>query len=53
MRDEHDERPWVYHLFRIRAADRDALAALARRGIETAIHYSPAVHPYPAGQTIG
>jgi dTDP-4-amino-4,6-dideoxygalactose transaminase len=38
----------VYHLFPIRAPDRDALAArLSEAGVETGIHYSPALHRQP------
>ena len=39
----------VHHLFPARFADRDAVAAtLGEYGIETGIHYSPAVHQHPA-----
>ena len=39
----------VYHLFPIRVADRDGLAALLdRRGVRTGVHYWPAVHRQPA-----
>lgn len=41
----------VYHLFPVRFDNRDAVAsALQARGIETGIHYSPAVHGHPAWQ---
>jgi dTDP-4-amino-4,6-dideoxygalactose transaminase len=47
--DESPERPSVFHVFPARFADRDAVAAaLASRGIETGIHYFPAVHGHPA-----
>lgn len=49
MLEERVDRTCVYHLFPIRLAGRDALAAALReRGIETGIHYSPAVHSHPA-----
>jgi dTDP-4-amino-4,6-dideoxygalactose transaminase len=39
----------VFHLFAVRTADRDHLrTALAAGGIETGIHYSPALHGQPA-----
>jgi len=39
----------VYHLFPVRVPDRDALRAhLHREGIQTGIHYAPAVHDQPA-----
>ena len=39
----------VYHLFPARFADRDAVAAsLLTAGIETGVHYAPAVHGHPA-----
>jgi dTDP-4-amino-4,6-dideoxygalactose transaminase len=41
--------PCVYHLFPIRLADRDAVAATLRaRGIETGVHYSLPVHRHSA-----
>jgi dTDP-4-amino-4,6-dideoxygalactose transaminase len=47
-----DERPdgeCVYHLFPVRFDDRDAVAEILRaRGIETGIHYAPAVHGHEA-----
>jgi dTDP-4-amino-4,6-dideoxygalactose transaminase len=47
-----DERPdghCVYHLFPCRDAERDALAGeLAAEGIQTGVHYSPAVHRHEA-----
>jgi dTDP-3-amino-3,4,6-trideoxy-alpha-D-glucose transaminase len=46
---ERPESPCVYHLFPIRLAGRDELAAALRgRGIDTGIHYSPAVHAHHA-----
>jgi dTDP-3-amino-3,4,6-trideoxy-alpha-D-glucose transaminase len=39
----------IYHLFPVRVAERDAVAASLRElGIETGIHYTPAVHQHPA-----
>lgn len=39
----------VYHLFPVRLEDRDAAADVLRaHGIETGIHYAPAVHHQPA-----
>jgi dTDP-3-amino-3,4,6-trideoxy-alpha-D-glucose transaminase len=38
----------VYHLFPIRVADRDALLArLSENGVQTGVHYSPALHHQP------
>ncbi|HEY7151532.1 MAG TPA: DegT/DnrJ/EryC1/StrS family aminotransferase [Solirubrobacterales bacterium] len=38
----------VYHLFPVRVADRDELAArLERMGVRTGVHYWPAVHRQP------
>ena len=52
---ERDESPSVYHLFPVRARERDALArTLDEAGIETGIHYAPACHrqpPFDAGQS--
>jgi dTDP-4-amino-4,6-dideoxygalactose transaminase len=46
---EREQRRCVYHLFPVRTADRATLRAnLADAGIETGIHYSPAVHEQPA-----
>lgn len=45
---ETPETPCVYHLFPIRTADRDAVAAeLRARGIETGIHYPLALPDQP------
>jgi dTDP-3-amino-3,4,6-trideoxy-alpha-D-glucose transaminase len=47
--EERPESPSVHHLLPARFADRDAVArALNERGIETGIHYSPAVHQHQA-----
>jgi dTDP-4-amino-4,6-dideoxygalactose transaminase len=46
---ERPESPSIYHLFPVRFEDRDAVAgALRACGIETGVHYSPAVHQHPA-----
>lgn len=46
--EESPESPCTYHLFPVRVTDRDAAAAsLGRSGIETGIHYEPAVHQHP------
>jgi dTDP-3-amino-3,4,6-trideoxy-alpha-D-glucose transaminase len=46
---ELPESPCVYHLFPVRSPSRDALAdALGELGIDTGIHYHPAVHGHPA-----
>jgi dTDP-4-amino-4,6-dideoxygalactose transaminase len=46
---EHTDSVCVFHLFPVRVAKRDTLAAaLKLQGIETAIHYHPAVHRHPA-----
>jgi dTDP-4-amino-4,6-dideoxygalactose transaminase len=51
------EMPWarhVYHLYTLRADNRDALqAALLNEGIQTGIHYSTPVHLQPAYTTLG
>ncbi len=40
--------PCIYHLFPVRVANRDAVAAsLGLSGIETGVHYEPAVHQHP------
>jgi dTDP-4-amino-4,6-dideoxygalactose transaminase len=47
--EERPESPSVHHLFPARFADRDAIAVTLRaQGIETGVHYSPAVHAHPA-----
>jgi dTDP-4-amino-4,6-dideoxygalactose transaminase len=51
------EMPWarhVYHLYTLRADNRDALhAALLNEGIQTGIHYSTPVHLQPAYAALG
>lgn len=51
------ERPWArhnYHLFVVRSAHRDELAAwLGRHGIGTAVHYPVPVHLQPAFAHLG
>jgi dTDP-3-amino-3,4,6-trideoxy-alpha-D-glucose transaminase len=47
--EERPDSPCIYHLFPARFPDRDAVAvALRARGIETGVHYAPAVHQHPA-----
>jgi dTDP-4-amino-4,6-dideoxygalactose transaminase len=47
--DERPEAPCVYHVFPARHEQRDGLAReLAAEGIQTGIHYSPAVHQHAA-----
>lgn len=47
--EECPESPCIFHLFPVRVANRAAFAAaLAERGIDTGIHYHPAVHEHPA-----
>jgi dTDP-3-amino-3,4,6-trideoxy-alpha-D-glucose transaminase len=47
--EEKPESPSIYHLFPARFDDRDAVAeALRGHGIETGIHYAPAVHGHEA-----
>jgi dTDP-4-amino-4,6-dideoxygalactose transaminase len=46
---ETPDSPCIYHLFPIRVADRDRVAAeLGRRGIQTGVHYAPALHGHAA-----
>lgn len=51
------EMPWarhVYHVYTVRAEDRDGLqAALLAEGIQTAIHYAVPVHLQPAYADLG
>lgn len=48
------ENDCVYHLFPVRLEDRaDAARVLAVHGIETGVHYSPAVHGHPAWAGVG
>lgn len=45
---ERPESPCIYHLFPVRVAHRDAVAAsLSLNGIESGVHYEPAVHQHP------
>jgi dTDP-4-amino-4,6-dideoxygalactose transaminase len=47
--EEREQSPCNYHLFPVRFGDRDAVAAALRvSGVETGIHYSPAIHEHPA-----
>jgi dTDP-4-amino-4,6-dideoxygalactose transaminase len=47
--EERPESPSVYHLLPARFEDRDAIAAeLNAHGIQTGIHYAPAMHGHPA-----
>jgi dTDP-4-amino-4,6-dideoxygalactose transaminase len=47
--EEKPESPSIHHLFPVRFDDRDAVAEVLRRhGIETGIHYAPAVHGHEA-----
>jgi dTDP-4-amino-4,6-dideoxygalactose transaminase len=47
--EEHSYSPSTYHLFPVRFANRDAVAAVLReRNIETGLHYTPAVHQHAA-----
>ena len=46
---ERPDSPCVYHIFPARFENRDAVAATLRaHGIETAVHYTPALHGHPA-----
>jgi dTDP-4-amino-4,6-dideoxygalactose transaminase len=47
--EEHEHSPSVHHLFAARFADRDAVAAtLGAYGVQTGIHYAPAIHGHSA-----
>jgi dTDP-3-amino-3,4,6-trideoxy-alpha-D-glucose transaminase len=47
--EERADSSCVYHLFPVRVQDRDRIAtALRAVGIETGVHYSPAVHGHSA-----
>jgi dTDP-4-amino-4,6-dideoxygalactose transaminase len=47
--EERPDSPCIYHLFPVRFQDRDAVAAgLGAHGIQTGVHYTPAVHGHPA-----
>jgi dTDP-3-amino-3,4,6-trideoxy-alpha-D-glucose transaminase len=46
--EERPESPCTYHLFPVRLADRDSLAAaLGADGVGTGVHYHPAMHRHP------
>jgi dTDP-3-amino-3,4,6-trideoxy-alpha-D-glucose transaminase len=46
---ERPESPCVYHLYPVRFQNRDAVAQTLRDlGIQTGVHYSPAIHGHPA-----
>jgi dTDP-4-amino-4,6-dideoxygalactose transaminase len=51
------EMPWarhVYHLYTLRASNRDALqSALLKEGIQTGVHYATPVHLQPAYADLG
>ena len=50
--EERPESPSVHHLFPARFENRDTVAsALAGRGIESGVHYSPAIHAHPAWES--
>jgi dTDP-4-amino-4,6-dideoxygalactose transaminase len=50
----HEHAEPVWHLFVVRAADRDALqAALTRQGIASGIHYPLPLHLQPAYEQLG
>jgi dTDP-3-amino-3,4,6-trideoxy-alpha-D-glucose transaminase len=52
--EETPRSPSVHHLFPVRVEDRDAFAAaLTERGIESGVHYAPAVHGHAAWQDYG
>ena len=47
--EEAPDSPCIYHLFPVRFEDRDLVAAvLGEHGIQTGIHYAPAVHGHLA-----
>jgi dTDP-4-amino-4,6-dideoxygalactose transaminase len=46
--EEEHRSECVYHLFPVRSPERDALrSTLAMRGVQSAVHYSPAAHLQP------
>ena len=52
--DERPGSPCVYHLFPIRVNKRDEFArSLDDFGVDTGIHYSPAIHAHPAWRGCG
>jgi dTDP-4-amino-4,6-dideoxygalactose transaminase len=47
--EEREECRCVYHLFPVRVDDRDGVARRLRAdGIQTGVHYAPAIHGHPA-----
>ena len=49
--EERTESPCIYHLFPVRVPNREAVAAeLHRHGVDSGVHYYPAVHRHPAWQ---
>jgi dTDP-4-amino-4,6-dideoxygalactose transaminase len=47
--EEREESTCIFHLFPVRVEDRDSVAEVLRAaGIETGIHYTPAIHGHPA-----
>jgi dTDP-4-amino-4,6-dideoxygalactose transaminase len=47
--EESPETPSIHHLFPIRVHDRDGFAAhLGELGVQTGVHYTPAVRDHPA-----
>ncbi len=47
--EERTDSPCIYHLFPARFEDRDAVAAALReQGIDSAVHYAPAIHGHEA-----
>jgi dTDP-3-amino-3,4,6-trideoxy-alpha-D-glucose transaminase len=49
--EERAESPSIHHVFAVRVQDRDAVASTLRAlGVETGVHYTPAVHQHPAWQ---
>jgi dTDP-4-amino-4,6-dideoxygalactose transaminase len=50
---ERPQAPCVYHLFPIRHDERDRLSAeLARAGVQTKVHYTPAAHRHPVFESL-
>ena len=50
--EERSDSPCVYHLMPARFDDRDGVAVgLRQRGIESGVHYAPAMHGHPALRT--
>jgi dTDP-4-amino-4,6-dideoxygalactose transaminase len=46
---QRPDSPCVYHLYPVRFADRDAIARkLHGMGVQTGVHYAPAIHGHPA-----